>query len=82
MSENIEGVKGFINEHLVKILWGVSLYFLTSLSNDFKDVKNTLQAILINQATLDQRMSNVENRAKQNSDDIRELRIYHQEGGK
>ena len=75
-------IKDFINEHLVKILWGIALYFISNLSNDFKDVKLTLQQILINQATMEQRISNIENKAKQNSDDIKDLRVYHQLGVK
>ncbi len=82
MSENIEGVKSFINEHLVKILWGISLYFLTQLSADFKDVKTTLQAILVNQAVVEQRMNTLESSTKQNTDDIRDLRSYHVKGDK
>jgi hypothetical protein len=77
MSENIEGVKSFINEHLVKLLWGISLYFLMNLSNDFKDVKTTLQAILINQATMETRLGAVEGATKQNTQDVRDLREYH-----
>jgi hypothetical protein len=77
MSENIEGVKSFINDHLVKVLWAISLYFLTQLSSDFKDVKSTLQAILINQATMETRLGALESTTKQNTDDIRSLREYH-----
>lgn len=77
MSENIEGAKNFINEHLVKILWGVSLYYLTQLAGDFKDVKTTLQAILVNQATMEIRMSNKESLDKKQDDEIEKLKEYH-----
>lgn len=63
-------IKDFISENFVKVLWGIIVYFLMQLSNDFKDVKTTLQQMLINQATMEQRMSNIESQVKQNTVDI------------
>lgn len=77
MSENIEGAKNFINEHLVKILWGVSLYYLTQLAGDFKDVKTTLQAILVNQAVVEVRLTNKDSADKKQDERLDNLERYH-----
>lgn len=61
-------IEDFINKHLVKVLWAVVIYFLMQLSTDFKEVKVTLQQLLINQATVDNRLNNLESRAQRNSD--------------
>lgn len=61
-------IEDFINRHLIKVLWGVVIYFLMNLSSDFKEVKITLQQLLINQATVENRLINLEARAQKNSD--------------
>lgn len=61
-------IEDFINKHLIKVLWAVVIYFLMNLSSDFKDVKITLQQLLINQATVETRLINLEARAQRNSD--------------
>lgn len=63
-------IEDFINKHLIKVLWAVVIYFLMNLSSDFKDVKITLQQLLINQATVETRLINLEARAQRNSDRI------------
>lgn len=61
-------IEDFINRHLIKVLWGVVIYFLMNLSSDFKEVKITLQQLLINQATVENRLINLEARAQKNSE--------------
>lgn len=82
MSENIEGAKNFINEHLNKIFLGILIYFIQGLASDFKDVKTTLQTILVNQATMEIRMSNKESNDKKQDEDIEKLKEYHNRGNK
>ena len=65
---NQVNIEDFINKHLVKVLWGVVIYFLMNLSNDFKEVKVTLQQLLINQATVDNRLNNLEQNATKTSE--------------
>lgn len=71
-------IENFINKHLVHLLWGIALYFLVGMANDFKDVKITLQQLLINQATIESRLTNTEaNDKKQDAllDKLNESRI-------
>lgn len=67
-------IEDFINKHLVKVLWGVAVYFIMTLSNDFKEVKGTLQQLVINQATNEVRVTSTEALARQNAADIRDIR--------
>lgn len=55
-----DNIKSFINEHLVKVFYGIIIYFLMNLSGDFKDMKNTLQQLVINQATIETRLVRLE----------------------
>lgn len=57
-------IEDFINKHLVKVLWAIVIYFLMNLSTDFKEVKITLQQLLINQATIENRLGNLETNDK------------------
>lgn len=57
-------IEDFVNRHLVKVLWGIALYFLMQMANDFKEVKLTLQQILINQATIEARLAGLEDSDK------------------
>ena len=61
-------IEDFLNKHVIKVLWAVVVYFLMQLSGDFKEVKVTLQQLLINQATVDSRLNTLEGRASRNSD--------------
>ena len=70
-------VEDFINKHLVKVFYTLIVFFMYNMYIDFKEVKTTLQQMLINQATVEIRISNMEATTKQNSVDIQTLREYH-----
>lgn len=72
-------IEDFINKHLVKVLWAIVIYFLMDLSSSFKEVKVTLQQMLINQAVVDLRLSNVESQLKSNTLDIQTIKDNKQD---
>lgn len=65
---NQVNIEDFLNKHLVKVFYAVIVYFLMGLSTDFKEMKITLQQLLINQATVESRLMQLEARAVRNSE--------------
>lgn len=63
-----DSIKNFFNEHVSKIASGVALYFLSQLSGDIKDMKNSIQVMLTNQATIEIRLNNLESNYKELKD--------------
>ena len=72
-------IEDFLNKHLVKVLWAVVIYFLMDLSSSFKEVKVTLQQMLINQAVVELRITTTEGNVKQNTLDIQTLKDNKQD---
>jgi len=51
-------IEDFINKHLVKVFYGLVVFFMYNIYIEFKEMKVILQQVVVNQATLDVRMSN------------------------
>ena len=76
-------IEDFLNKHLVKVFYGIVVYFLLQISSDFKDMKTSIQQLVVSHAIIENRMSTLEeNDKKQDAliDKNSEARIKYLDG--
>ena len=59
-NNNKVDIEGFISKHLVKVFYGIVVYFLLQISTDFKEMKTAIQQLVVNQAIIENRVNTLE----------------------